>query len=47
MGCRRIVAVVALAWNMDAIAPAARVRLDAVAARTGQALLAANDPEGR
>ena len=29
---RRIVAVVALVWKIDAMAPAARVRLNAIAA---------------
>ena len=42
-----MVAVVALAWKTDAIAPAARVRLNAIAANTNQALFAANDPEGK
>src|SRR3954447_13812963 len=42
----RIVAVVALAWNAEARAPAARVRLNAIIARTVQAELAANRPEG-
>ena len=41
---RRMVAVVALAWKTDAMVPAARVRLNAIAAKTNQALLAANDP---
>jgi len=45
ISCLRIVAVVALAWNTDAMAPAARVRLNAIAANTNQALLAANKPE--
>src|SRR3954447_6886640 len=43
----RIVAVVALAWNVEASAPAARVRLNAIVARTSQAEFAAKDPEGR
>jgi hypothetical protein len=34
ISCRRIVAVVARAWNSEASAPAARVRLNAIAART-------------
>src|SRR4051812_45598421 len=42
----RIVAVVALAWKVEARAPAARVRLNAIAANTVQAELAANRPEG-
>src|SRR3954451_22710420 len=42
----RIVAMVALAWNAEASAPAARVRLNAIAASTVQAELAANRPEG-
>jgi hypothetical protein len=45
ISCRRIVAVVALAWKTDAMAPAARVRLNAIAANTGQAPLAEKDPE--
>ena len=44
---RRIVAVVALAWKREASAPAARVRLNAIAASTSQAPLAVNCPEGR
>ena len=42
-----MVPVVALAWNTDASAPALRVRLQAIAALTSQALLAQNDFEGR
>jgi hypothetical protein len=42
----RIVAVVASAWNTEASAPAARVRLNAIAARASQAELAAKEPEG-
>lgn len=46
---RRSVAVVALAkrpaWS--AITPAVRVRLNAMTARTSQALFAVNTPEGR
>jgi hypothetical protein len=45
MSWARIVAVVALAWNLEARVPAALVRLNAIAARTVQALFAANDPE--
>lgn len=45
--CRRMVAVVARAWNGEASAPAARVRLNAIAASTSQAPLALNRPEGR
>ena len=41
----RMVPVVALAWKAEARVPAARVRLNAMAAQTSQALLAANDPE--
>ena len=33
ISCRRIVAVVALAWNTEAMAPAARVRLNEIAAK--------------
>jgi hypothetical protein len=44
---RRIVAVVALAWGPPAMVPAARVRLNAIAARTRQALFAANRRETR
>ena len=40
INCRRMVAVVALAWKTDAMVPAARVRLNANAANTSQALLA-------
>ena len=46
ISCRRIVAVVALAWKTEAMLPAARVRLKAIAAITSQALLAANEPDG-
>lgn len=42
----RIVAVVALAWNADAWAPAARVRLCARAASMSQAAFAWKCPEG-
>jgi hypothetical protein len=42
-----MVAVVARAWTVEAAAPAARVRLNATAARTSQAALAVNFPEGR
>ncbi|SDY74837.1 hypothetical protein SAMN05661080_04482 [Modestobacter sp. DSM 44400] len=42
-----MVAVVAFAWKAEASVPAARVRLNAIAARTSQAELAANFPEGR
>jgi hypothetical protein len=44
--CVRMVAVVALAWNTDAIAPAARVRVKAMAARTSHAPLAQNEADG-
>jgi hypothetical protein len=44
--CLRIVAVVALAWKTDAMAPVARVRLNAIAASTSQAELAEEDPGG-
>ena len=47
ISCARMVPVVALAWNAEARVPAARVRLNAIAAQTSQALFAANDPEGR
>jgi len=45
MSWARIVPVVARAWNAEARAPAARVRLNAIAASTSQAELAWNDPE--
>ena len=46
---RRIVAVVALASRppRSAMSPAARVRLNAITARTSHALFAVNTPEGR
>ena len=44
---RRMVAVVVLARSGPAIAAAARVRLNAITARTSQAALALNFPEGR
>src|SRR3954454_20713246 len=44
---RRIVAVVALASWPPARVAAARVRLNAITARTSQAAFAANNPEGR
>ena len=47
ISCRRMVAVVALAWKVDAMVPAARVRLNAIAANASQALLAAKDPDGK
>jgi len=47
ISCRRIVAVVALAWNTEAMAPAARVRLNEIAAKASQAPLAENELEGR
>ena len=47
ISCRRMVAVVALAWKTDAMVPAARVRLNAIAAMTSQAALAAKWPEGK
>ena len=49
MRVRRIVAVVALARRpaRSARMPAARVRLNAITARTSQALFAVNTPEGR
>ena len=46
ISCLRIVAVVALAWKTDAMAPVARVRLNAIAANTSQAELAEEDPDG-
>jgi len=42
-----IVAVVARAWNLEARVPAARVRLNEIAARTSQAAFAVNSPDGR
>ena len=47
ISCRRMVAVVALAWNTDAMVPAARVKLNAIAANTSHAPLAAKWPEGK
>ena len=47
ISCRRMVAVLALAWTTDAMAPAARMRLNAIAANTNHALLDENWPEGR
>ena len=47
MSWERMVAVVARAWKLEARAPAARVRLKAIAVRTSQAELAANFPDGR
>ena len=47
MGCARIVPVVALACTLEARAPAARVRLNAIAVQTSQALLAQKCPDGR
>src|SRR5665647_1686678 len=41
----RMVPVVALAWKAEARQPAARVRLNATAASTSQALFAANEPD--
>jgi len=41
----RMVPVVALAWKAEARQPAARVRLNAIAASTSQALFAANEPD--
>jgi len=38
ISCRRMVAVVALAWNSWASGPAARLRLKASAAKTSQAI---------
>jgi len=46
ISCVRSVAVVALAWTVEARLPVARVRLNAIAARTSHAELAANDAEG-
>jgi hypothetical protein len=45
--CARTVADVARAWKAEARVPAARARLNAIAAHTSQALLAQNFPEGR
>jgi hypothetical protein len=42
-----MMAVFALAWNTEARAPAAGVRLNATAANTSPALLAQNRPDGR
>ncbi len=42
----RMVAVVAFAWKTEAKDPAARVRLNAMAASTSQAPFAAKAPEG-
>ena len=47
MSWARIVPVVARAWKVDARVPAARVRLNAMAAQTSQALLAQKCPDGR
>ena len=47
ISCLRIVAVVALAWKTEAMVPAARVRLNAIAANTSQAPLAAKWLEGK
>jgi hypothetical protein len=47
MSWARMVPVVARAWKMEARVPAARVRLNAIAAQTSQALLAQNLPDGR
>jgi len=44
---RRMVAVVALAIAVPAAVAAARVRLNAMTARTSQAAFAVNDPDGR
>jgi len=46
ISCRRIVAVVALAWKVDARTPAARVRLNAIVARTGPGGVG-GEPPGR
>jgi hypothetical protein len=43
----RTVAVAARVWNLEARAPAARVRLNEIAARTSQAAFALIRPEGR
>ena len=40
-----MVAVVALAWNVEARTPAVRVRLKAIVAQTNQALFAQNRAE--
>ena len=44
---RRMVAVVAFARALAAVQAAARVRLNAMMARTSQAALAVNLPDGR
>ena len=43
----RIVAVVARGWNLEASVPAARVRLNEIAARTSHAAFALIRPDGR
>ena len=43
----RIVAVVARAWNLEARVPAARVRLNEIAARTSYAVFALICPEDK
>ena len=43
----RIEPVVARAWKREARVPAARVRLNAIVARTSQALFAGNDPDAK
>ena len=47
MSWARIVPLVDRAWNAEARQPAARVRLNAIAASTSHTALAWNDPEGR
>src|SRR5450759_1294592 len=46
MSWARMVAVVALAWNLEARVPAARVRLNAIVARTSHAAFALIRPDG-
>lgn len=46
MSWARIVAARALAWDFEASTPAALVRLNAIAARTAQALFTVNTPTG-
>ena len=45
ISCRRMVAVVVLAWNTEAMVPAARVTLKANAGSASHAALAANCPQ--
>jgi len=47
ISCPRMVTAVALAWKTDAMVRAARVRLNAIAAKTSHASLGPNWPEGK